>query len=209
MRSLMLPGTRALLAYVAAPGRKLDWSLKLLRLPSGALACVDTTLPNKIVAEALAQGKIPGIPAHSVIQPEAVAAPGTRLDFRVEIPGQGTCWIEVKNVTLVEDSHPGVAQFPDAVSERALKHLRVLTDLHAHGDRAIILYLVNRTDAHSFQPAAHIDPAYAQGLSVALAAGVEKMVCYTSITEKAGLWDVTVAPHPQPRSTIQEACMNN
>lgn len=192
MRSLLLPGTRALLAYVASPTRKLDWSLQLLRLADGTLACVNTALSNSIVAEALALGKIPGIPAGSLVKPEAVAAPGTRLDFRVEIPGQGTCWVEVKNVTLCESDAPGVAQFPDAVSERGLKHLHTLADLRAQGDRAMILYLVNRTDASSFQAAAHIDPAYAQGLEQAQAANVETVVCYTDIFCQRENWQVEI-----------------
>ena len=193
MRSLLLPGTRALISPAANPERKLAWDLQLLRLPTGALACVNTQLPNKIVAEALAAGRIPGIPARAQLHPEAVAAPGSRLDFRVELPAAPHCWIEVKNVTLVEPDRPQVAQFPDAVSERALKHLRTLMDLRARGDRAVIFYLVNRTDATSFAPASHIDPAYARGLAEALAAGVEALVGYTEISELDGQWRVVLA----------------
>jgi len=199
MKSLLLPGTRALISRAANPERKLAWDLQLLRLPRGpvdepgALACVNTQLPNRIVAEALAAGLIPGIPVGARVRPEALAAVGTRLDFLVELPEQFPCWIEVKNVTLVEPDRPGVAQFPDAVSERGLKHLRTLVDLKARGHRAVILYLVNRTDAKSFAPAAHIDPGYARGLAEALSAGVEALVCYTDIYESAGQWHVTLA----------------
>lgn len=192
MRSLMLPGTRALLSNVASPSRKLDWSLKLLRLPDGTLACVDTALPNRLVAEALAQGLLPGLPAHSLVQPETVALPGSRLDFRVQPPEGSACWIEVKNVTLVEKTHPGLAQFPDAVTQRGLKHLETLTHLRSQGDRAIILYLINRNDAHGFAPAAHLDPAYAKGLSKALEQGVEALLCFTAIKEKDGEWEISV-----------------
>ncbi len=225
MRSLLLPGTRALISRAANPERRLAWDLQLLRLPRfpqdgngptdgsgfpkdgngpkdesvgpvdgpGTLACVNTHLPNKIVAEALAAGLIPGIPAGARAKPEALAAVGTRLDFLVELPEQFPCWIEVKNVTLVEPDRPGVAQFPDAISIRGLKHLRKLTGLRAEGHRAVILYLVNRTDATSFAPAAHIDPGYARGLAEALRAGVEALVCFTDIHESAGQWHVTIA----------------
>ncbi|MBU1070024.1 DNA/RNA nuclease SfsA [Myxococcota bacterium] len=194
MRSLLLPGTRALISPASNPARKLAWDLQLLRLAgTGTLACVNTQLPNRIVAEALAQGLIPGIPVGAQVKPEAVAGPGTRLDFRVEVPGQGACWIEVKNVTLVEPDRPGVAQFPDAVSERGLKHLRTLVALRSAGDRAVILYVVNRTDATSFAPAAHLDPAYARGLADALSSGVEALVCYTEILQIGGDWHVRVA----------------
>lgn len=192
MRSLLLPDSQGLCAYVAGPQRKLDWSLKLIRLPHGALACVDTSLPNKIVHEALESGVIPTIPLGSVIQPEQVAAPGTRLDFRIQCPNGQMVWIEVKNVTLVEPSSPDTAQFPDAVSTRGLKHLNVLSTLCAQGDRAIILYLVNRTDAHRFQAAQHIDPHYALALERALQSGVEKFVCYTDIFQDQDQWFVKI-----------------
>lgn len=193
MRSLLLPGTNALVSYVAAPGRKLDWSLKLLRLPDGTLACVDTGLSNKIVAEALATRRILGISPVATIHPEAVAGPGTRLDFRIDEPDAPTCWIEVKNVTLCEEGHPGVVSFPDAISARALKHLHTLRDLVAQGQRGIILYLANRTDASAFKPAATIDPAYAQDLSAVMRQGVEALVCYTDIQRKGDIWSVSLS----------------
>ena len=192
MKSLLLPGAHGLSSYVAGPQRKLDWSLKLIRLPHGALACVDTSLPNKIVHEALESGVIQTIPLGSVIHPEQVAVPGTRLDFRIQFPDGQMGWIEVKNVTLIEPSSPHTAQFPDAVSSRGLKHLNVLSSLCAQGDRAIILYLVNRTDAHHFKSAQHIDPKYALALEKALHSGVEKIICYTDIFQDQDQWFVTI-----------------
>ncbi len=192
MRSLLLPGTRALIGRAANPERKLAWDLQLLRLPDGTLACVNTALPNKLVAEALAAGQIPGIPKGARVKPEAVAGPGTRLDFRVEPPDAPACWIEVKNVTLVEPERPGVAMFPDAVSTRGLKHLRTLMELKARGERAIIFYLLNRTDALDFAPAEHLDPDYAAGLEEARAAGVEVLLGFVSIRRRAGQWHVRI-----------------
>jgi len=198
MRSLLLPGARALIGRAANPERKLPWDLQLLRLPDGpsvpdgTLACVNTALPNKLVAEALAVGRIPGIPRGARVKPEAVAGPGTRLDFRVEPEGAPPCWIEVKNVTLVEPERPGLAMFPDAVSARGLKHLRTLMNLKAAGNRAIIFYLLNRTDARDFAPATHLDPAYAAGLKAALAAGVEAWLGFVSIYRRGGNWHVRI-----------------
>jgi len=193
MRSLLEPGTRALIAYVASPRRSLDWSLRLLRLPDGTLACVDTSLSNPIVAEALEQNVLPDIPSGSRIDPEVVAEPGSRIDFRVTSPTGTHIWIEVKNVTLCESSLPGVAQFPDAVSTRGFKHLQTLSRMCAQGDRAIILYLVNRTGMNRFEPASHIDPAYARGLEEARHAGVEIYVCHTRIESSPSGWTVTLA----------------
>lgn len=192
MRSLLVPGARALIGRAANPARKLPWDLQLLRLPDGTLACVNTALPNRLVAEALAAGRIPGIPKGARVKPEAVAGPGTRLDFRVEREDGPPCWIEVKNVTLVEPERPGVAQFPDAVSARGLKHLRTLVGLKAAGDRAIIFYLLDRTDARDFAPAAHLDSAYAAGLAEALDAGVEAWLGFVGIQRRAGNWHVRI-----------------
>jgi sugar fermentation stimulation protein A len=102
----------------------------------------------------------------------------SRLDILLESPGRWPCYVEVKNCTLVDD---GVAMFPDAVTARGRKHLHVLEDLHRHGSRSVLFLLVQRMDADSFAPAGHIDPAYADALVRAAAAGVEVIAYDTAI----------------------------
>ena len=70
-------------------------------------------------------------------------------------------WVECKNVTMSEDD---VALFPDAVSERGLKHLGTLKGIVAAGERAAMFYCIQRPDACCFGPADMIDPAYAVGV---------------------------------------------
>ncbi len=78
--------------------------------------------------------------------------------------------MEVKNCTLAENHD---ALFPDAVTSRGTRHLRELVTLRHQGARAIIFYLVQRTDTNRFMPAARIDPIYAATLREAVREGVE------------------------------------
>ena len=91
--------------------------------------------------------------------------------------------MEIKNVHLVQQ--PGVASFPDAVTERGLKHLRELKSEVTRGNRAVMLYIVQRGDCQAFSPADTIDPAYGEGVRQAAEAGVEILIysCHVSPDE--------------------------
>lgn len=176
MKSLLLPGTKAILSQSNDPKRKLAYTLEALQLPDGTLAVVNTQRPNAQVALAFREGLIPGIPAGCALEREVVHLPGSRYDLRIVQTNGVPFWIEVKNVTLVESNTPGGACFPDAVTERGTKHLHGLVELVQQGHRAAMFYLVNRTDATCFTPARHIDPIYAKALAHAVQNGVEVYV---------------------------------
>jgi len=182
MQSLLIPGTEAILSRSNDPKRKLAFTLEALQLPSGAIACVNTQRPNHLVAEAIAAGRFPEFPIGSFIEKEVVLNAETRFDLRVTAPGQSPCWIEVKNVTLMEVANPGIASFPDAVTTRGSKHLRELAELARQGQQAAMCYLVNRDDTQHFKPARTIDPEYARGLELAVQAGVHIWVWQTTFT---------------------------
>lgn len=182
MRSLLVPGSKAFLTKSSDPKRKLAYSLEALQLPDGTFACVNTQRPNALVALALASGAIPGIPKDSLVEREVTYKQGTRFDARVTLPDGSLLWVEVKNVTLVEPTTPGIASFPDAVTERGAKHLRDLAEIARSGVRACMFYLVNRDDAVAFRPAAWIDPTYARELTKAIEAGVEILVYRTQFS---------------------------
>lgn len=194
MRSLLLPGTQAIVSHNNDPKRKLAYTLEALQLPNGTLAMVNTMRPNAQVALAISEGKVQGIPAGCKVEREVVHEPGSRFDLRITLPGGAPLWIEVKNVTLVEDSTPNIASFPDAVTDRGAKHLRGLVDLVKAGQRAAMFYLVNRTDAESFMPARHIDPTYASELQTAVNAGVEVFVYCTDIKWQNGTLHLDLGP---------------
>lgn len=93
-------------------------------------------------------------------------------------------WIECKNVSMVEYD---AAAFPDAVSERGQKHLETLMRLKEEGDRAVMFYVVQRTDAKCFMPADFIDNLYAEKLKKAYALGVEVYAAVADV-QKDGIY---------------------
>lgn len=114
----------------------------------------------------------------------------SRIDLLLKTNGKAYCYVEVKNVTLVEGR---IALFPDAVSVRGTKHLRELTAIAEAGHRAVIFFCVQRTDATQVRPADNIDPQYGQALRQALARGVEALAYDASVSLR------TVAlRHPLP-----------
>lgn len=141
---------------------------------AGALVSVDARLPNRLVAEALAQGRLPPFAGYRQVKPE-VAVGGSRLDFLLYGRGPATatagragpakqsvrCWLETKSVTLVEN---GTALFPDAPTERGLRHLRELAELRSAGDEVAVLFVVQRSDATAFAPHPTAHPAFAAAL---------------------------------------------
>ena len=177
---LFTPGRPIYLHPAANPNRKTPYDLKLVQTPE-ALVSIDARLPNPIFAEAVAAGRLPEFPCH-VIQPE-VRYRDSRLDFRLEGP-EGACWVETKSVTLVEE---GVAYFPDAPTARGSRHLRELLHILERGERAAVVFIIQRDDAIAFAPAAHFDPIFTQTLVQAAEAGVEvrAYVCRVTLEEIA------------------------
>lgn len=136
---------------------------------------VNTTKTNSIAGEALRQNKLSAFAGYQQILPEQKIGQ-SRIDFLLKgHPTLPDCWIEVKNVTLVENDD--LALFPDSVSERGRKHLEELIELRLQGFRAAMLFVISHSAARRFAPAALIDPAYAKALKEAAMAGVE-IHCY-------------------------------
>jgi sugar fermentation stimulation protein A len=79
-----------------------------------------------------------------------------------------------------------LAEFPDCVAARSLKHLRELAAMVAAGDRAVVLFVIQRTDCDAFAACADLDPAFARGLDEAMAEGVE-VLCYACDVQATGV----------------------
>ena len=99
----------------------------------------------------------------------------SRVDFLLEQDGRRRCWLEIKNVHLRRGGT--LAEFPDCIAARSLKHLDELKAMVAAGDRAVMLFVVQRTDCQAFAACADLDRKYAAGLIEAARAGVE-VLCY-------------------------------
>lgn len=155
-------------------GRKTACDLILVE-HAGVLVSVDARLPNKLMAEALRAGRLAPFLEYTAIRPE-VHSGGSRLDFlltaRTENGGETKrrCWLETKSVTLVEGD---TALFPDAPTDRGVRHLEELKALHDTGDRAAVVFVVQRSDVKVFAPHPTADPSFATALRSAHHRGVE------------------------------------
>lgn len=167
MLGLLRPGMDVFLSPAASPGRRLPYTLELVR-PCGDWVGVNTLTPNRLLKRAWEERVLTELGAYTHFTPEAKCG-DSRLDARLSGP-EGDFWIEAKNVTMVED---GVACFPDAVTERGQKHLRELMDLAARGTRVGVFLAVQRPDGRCFGPADFIDPRFAELFWQAVDRGVE------------------------------------
>jgi len=184
MMGLSEPGMRIWLEPNEDPKRKLRYGWRLVELGKH-WAGIDTSVPNRIVGEALGAGLIPGLAAYGAMRPEVRYGTRSRIDFLGRAEGLPDAYIEVKNVHLMR--RPGLAEFPDSVTARGAKHLRELAAVARAGHRAVMLFVVQRDDCERLSLADDIDPGYAAAFAEARAAGVEAMVwrCRISCEEIA------------------------
>ncbi|MFP4070912.1 MAG: DNA/RNA nuclease SfsA [Desulfovibrionales bacterium] len=171
------PGRRVYLSKSDNPARKLPYTWEMIDM-GGSLVGINTGRTSQIVEEGLRKGTIAELSGYGVHQREVTTSPGTRIDFGLFSNSRPDCFVEVKNCTLVDK---GVAFFPDAVTARGQKHLRELIRLREQGHRAVIFYLIQRSDASCLYPADHVDPEYGALLRQAIAAGVEALAYDTRI----------------------------
>lgn len=169
---LLVPGRRVWLAPADMrrnPRRRTAYDLALVEF-AGRLVSVDARLPGRLVDEALRHGQLVGLEGYASVRRE-VRLGKSRLDFRLDAgPGKAPCWVEVKSVTLVV---AGTARFPDAPTPRGQRHVGELMRAAERGERAAVVFVVQRDDAQQFAPHDEADPAFGQALREAAQAGVE------------------------------------
>ena len=184
MMGLAEPGLRIWLEPNDDPKRKLRYGWRLVELPGGHFAGIDTAVPNRVVKEALAARAIPALAAYGHARPEVLYGARSRVDFLLTEPGLPDAYVEVKNVHLRRQED--WAEFPDSVTARGARHLAELSEMAGAGHRAVTLYLVQRTDCARLRMAGDLDPAYARAFDAARAAGVE-MICHASAIDCHGV----------------------
>jgi sugar fermentation stimulation protein A len=180
MLGLAEPGLAVWLEPADAPGRKLAFGWRLVELPGGHWAGIDTGVPNRVVGEALRAGRVPALAGYATFRPEVRYGRASRVDFLATGPGLPDAYVEVKNVHLRRAGD--WAEFPDCVTARGARHLDELAAMVTAGHRAIMLYVVQRSDCARMRLAADIDPAYARAFAAASAAGVEAIAHATAIS---------------------------
>ena len=173
MMGLLKKGNKVWLTESNNPNRKLKYTLQIIEVNKSKVG-VNTHLTNKIVFHALKNNFIKEFDKKIIIKPETKFGFHTRFDFLITKKNY-KAFIEVKNVTLSRNR--GVAEFPDSVTARGLKHINELLNAYEKGYKIYILYLIQRNDCESFKIAKDIDIEYSNLLLKAVKKKLN-VLCY-------------------------------
>jgi sugar fermentation stimulation protein A len=178
-----IPGSRVWLRDTGSATRKYPHTWELVEPRPDVIVGINTGLPPTLVQEALREKRIRQLKGYTRVRPEVrYGRENSRIDLLLSGARRADCYVEIKNVTLAE---AGTAFFPDAVSTRAVKHLRELERVVAAGSRGVIFFCVQRGDVREVRPADHIDPAYGRSLRRALKKGVEAIAYAAEVSPHA------------------------
>ena len=173
-RELLVPGAAVYLEKSAAPGRKTDYDLVAVQ-KDGKIVNMDSLAPNRTVHEWIASGKY--FKDVTLIKPESFYK-DSRFDFYVEA-GTRKIYIEVKGVTLEKDR---TALFPDAPSDRALKHVEELIEAVGKGFEGYVIFVIQMKGPERFMPNREAQPEFADALQRAKEAGVHILAYDCSVS---------------------------
>jgi sugar fermentation stimulation protein A len=153
------------------PKRKLKYTLELTKMGEN-LICTNTGVANKIAIEAIQNGVIKELQAYENLKPEQKYGENSRIDILLENENE-KCYVEVKSVSLKIDDY---LAFPDSVTSRGTKHLNELAQMVKDGHRAVMLYVIQRSDNLPFRLACEIDKKYCEAFKEVTKEGVEVLV---------------------------------
>ncbi len=204
MTGCSAPSSRVWLSKSSNLKRKYPHTWEIVEVDSGqqaVLVGINTQMSNELVYELLTTNTIPELSGYEHIRREVsygqqnsridLLLEGRRSESALEITqSRAKCYIEVKNVTLAEGH---IAYFPDAITQRGVKHLNELAHVVAAGQRAVMFYCVQRNDIEEVRPADFIDRLYAETLRKVLAQGVEAIAYKAKVSPK-GITLVTQIP---------------
>ncbi len=165
LKELLVPGAEVFLTEPGSPGRKTRYDLVAVRKGDGVLYNIDSQAPNKVVQEWLARQNFDKVvPEYTFGQ--------SRIDFYME-KDQQKYLMEVKGCALEID---GVGYFPDAPTDRGVKHLHELAHAAKEGWNAIAAFVIQMDGVHEVRPNTATHPAFAEALSEAIASGVQVLM---------------------------------
>lgn len=171
MLGLLRPGTPALLTEISDPAKKLRWRLEALR-EGDTWVGVNTQWPNRLIGDLIRDQQVPELRGYASQRPEVRYGHNSRIDWLLQgHTQQAEAWVEIKNVHY--SRVPGLAEFPDSVTERGAKHLMELIGRVEAGARAVVVFCVQRDDVFRFDVARDLDPVFGWAYAAARAAGVE------------------------------------
>lgn len=162
------------------PKRKLGYTWELVEIDGEHLACINTGYPNKLVGEAIQNNVVAELAGYSEQKAEVKYGENSRIDWLLTDEDGQKCYVEVKNVTLLEED--GYGYFPDAVTERGRKHLYELARMVEEGHRAVLFFCVSHTGIDSVSPASHVDAKYTLAFEEVVSKGVEVIAYKVDVT---------------------------
>jgi len=183
MKGMAEPGFTVWLSKSDNPKRKLAWSWELVDVGSSIVG-VNTNRPNALVASAIEAGDITELEGYTSLRREVKYGQNSRIDILLETSDLPPAYVEIKSVTLSRTQT--LAEFPDSKTVRGAKHMAELAEMANAGNRAVIFFLVQRSDCVKMSPANDIDPNYAKSLRDAVSAGVE-VLCYSCKITSEGI----------------------
>jgi sugar fermentation stimulation protein A len=190
LTELLVSGRTLWLRPAQSPNRKTDYDVTLVEHPQ-TLVSLNSSLPNHLIGKALKAHHLPGYDAPYHVQSE-VALGKSRLDFCLTYHHAPPRWIEVKSVTLVEDS---AAAFPDAPTSRGRRHVMELLEAVQQGARSSVIFVIQRSDADHFIPHDETDPDFGAALRAAAKAGVQVRALGCTVTQAQICLDHEIPVH--------------
>ncbi len=183
MRGLLIEGAKVLLTKSHDAKRRYPFTTQAIEV-DGVMVGINTHLPNQLIKSSLTHPLLKEIADYRTLKAEVPFGidARSRVDFYFchSETNRLPLFLEIKNVTMRVGDH---AQFPDAVSTRALKHVHDLVDAINHGSRAALWFIVQRQDCSAFSPAHAIDQQYAEHLAQAARSGLEIRALAAHINE--------------------------
>ena len=179
MMGLTTPGIRAWISDSQNPKRKLRYTLEMVDI-GGTLVGINTNHPNTLAREAIESGRIPALSNYEHLKSEVKYGINSRIDILLERDGHPDTYVEVKNVHFSRT--PEIHEFPDSVTKRGAKHLDELANEVEAGNRAVMLYIIQRNDGDRFRFAEDLDPGYVEAFRRAHGKGVEAIAMTCDVT---------------------------
>ena len=180
LKELLIPNANLLVRKIKNRlDRKTRFST-IMVLHNGFYISLVSTLPNKFVKQAIVKKKLPILKDYKIISAEYTIG-NHRIDFLLKNLKNEDFFLEVKSVTL---SEKGIAKFPDAITTRGLKHVKLLTDMVKNGKNAGILFVCQRSDVNLFKPMWERDPKFSQALLTGFNSGLKVWCISTELSKE-------------------------
>lgn len=176
------PGARVLISVKDDPRRRYRHQIEIMYSGRTAVG-VHAGRRASVVSEAVLQGRVGELAGYAMLQRDAKAMREHNIDVMLTGNGLRDCYIKIRSVTL---AYANTGFYPDTIATREAQELQTLTDLVREGNRAVMFFVIQRSDVTCFRPADHIDQEFGTNFRDAVARGVE-VLCYRAKVNRKGI----------------------